>query len=242
MGSGILRCILSGLILGGMLGAESQLHNPAQADQMVVLIHGIMDRPLIMWKIQNRLVEEGYAVLNFDYASTKEGMDTVIADLEQAVRPHVAVMDSIHFVTHSLGGLIIRAYLKYYSADNFGRLVMIAPPNKGSVLAERLEDFPVYLWLFGPAGQKLGNDADDYSRQYPPPQIPFAIIAGGLGNDQGFNPLIPGDDDGTVGVSETQLSAAADFILIAGLHTTLLWQTSVSDQIVSFLTRGQFTH
>jgi len=230
------------LALSNPLSAESPLHNPDHANQMVVLIHGIMDRPFIMWHIQNRLLKEGYAVLNFDYASTKEVMDTVVQKLEQAIRPQIGNMDQIHFVTHSLGGLIIRAYLMRYSADNFGRLVMIAPPNKGSVLAERLEDFPVYEWLSGPAGQKLGKDANDYGAQYPPPSIPFGIIAGGLGNEQGFNPLIPGDDDGTVGVSETQLSTADDFILITGLHTTLLWQPSVSDQLVHFIKQGQFSH
>ena len=208
----------------------------------VVLIHGIMDSPFIMWKIEKNLREIGYEILNFDYASTKWPMDTVIAKLHSEIQRSCDDSDQIYFVVHSLGGLVIRAYLNHYFTGKEKRLVMIAAPNRGSILAERLENIAVFKWLLGEPGQLLGKDEDDYFAKYPIPRIPFGIISGGLKNKTGFSPLIPGDDDWVVGVEETKLEGASDFIVIPGQHTTLLWQSEVIKQVILFLRDEKFDH
>jgi len=199
-----------------------------------------MDQPYIMWKIEKSLNDSGYATLNFDYASTKWTMDSVCTVLNQQIEAVGDQYRQIHFVVHSLGGLVARAYLSRYQTGKEGRLVMIATPNQGSIIAEDFKNFPAFKWLLGPAGQKLGKDKDDYYNLFPPPKIPFGIVAGGLKNRSGLNPLIPGDDDWIVGVEETKLDGCADFIQIIGSHTTLLWQNDVIRQIHSFLQRGAF--
>jgi len=216
--------------------------NIDHSKELVILIHGIMYSPLIMWKIEKSLTNAGYNTLNFDYASTRWPMDTVTEKLHQEITDKYSKYEKIHFVTHSLGGLVIRAYLDQFGSELEGHLVMIAPPNQGSITAERFEDFALFKWLLGEPGQHLGKDRDDYFKMYPPPRIHFGIIAGGLCNDKGFNPLIPGDDDGTVGVEETRIYGYADFIIIPGLHTTLLWQGEVIRQIITFIEEGKFDH
>ncbi|HMA62358.1 MAG TPA: hypothetical protein VKP78_06870 [bacterium] len=209
-------------------------------DQLVVLLHGIKDKPYIMWKLEKGLQEQSYAVLNMHYPSVRADMDSIITALEKKIGPVSREFDRIHFVTHSLGGIVIRAYLDEHKQPNFGRLVMIAPPNRGAIMAERFEDVFLYKWMYGKTGQKLGKDSTDYWQQFPAPSIPFGIIAGGLKNKGGFNPLIPGDDDGTVGVEETRIQGYQDFIVIAGLHTSLLWQDNTLEQTLYFLKHGEF--
>ncbi len=210
--------------------------------EFVVFIHGFADRPYTMWKIEKQLQKEGYSVLNFDYSSTKWTMDTIVVRLHDEIVDKCKNAEKIHFVTHSYGGLIIRAYLSQYLAEIYGRLVMIAPLNQGSIIVEQFEDVPVFKKIYGPVLEKLGKDPDDYFMKYPIPEIPFGIIAGGLNNKYGFNPLIPGDDDGTLAVEETKLQGCQDFILKPGLHSTLLWQNEVIKQIILFLEEGRFEH
>jgi len=194
-----------------------------------------------MWKIEKSLNDSGYATLNFDYVSTKWTMDSICTALNQQIEAVSDQYRQIHFVVHSLGGLVVRAYLSRYQTGKEGRLVMIATPNQGSIIAEEFKNFPAFKWLLGPAGQKLGKDKDDYYNLFPPPKIPFGIVAGGLKNRSGFSPLIPGDDDWIVGVEETKLNGCADFIQIIGSHTILLWQNDVIRQIHTFLRRGAFS-
>ncbi|MCF7884981.1 MAG: alpha/beta hydrolase [Candidatus Marinimicrobia bacterium] len=211
-----------------------------QSNELVVLLHGIKDKPYMMWKLEKGLKNADYAVINLHYPSAKAGMDSILNLIHGRLEAPLKRYRKINFVTHSLGGIVMRAYLDKYSRPNFSRLVMIAPPNRGAIMAERFEDFFLYQWLYGEAGQKLGKDSSDYWQQFPEPIIPFGIIAGGLGNKNGFNPLIPGDDDGTVGVEETRIQGYEDFIVLPGLHTSLLWQDNTLEQVLLFLKEGHF--
>lgn len=209
---------------------------------MVVLIHGIMDRPYIMWKIEHHLSKTGYRILNFHYASTRWTMDSVVQHLHTEILHQSENSRQIHYVAHSLGGLVVRAYLAAHPPHVPGKVILIATPNQGSTLAECLDDIPVFEWLLGPAGQRLGKDTSDYFNSFPPPSLPFGLIAGGLGNSHGLSPLIAGDDDGVVGKSEVRLSGSRDFIQIIGTHTSLLWQNATIEQIKHFLLNAEFDH
>src|SRR5262249_53873800 len=132
-------------------------------------------------------------------------------------------IERIHFVAHSMGGLVVRAWAAEHSDPRVGRLVMIATPNQGAELADRFARNAVYRVIFGPAGQQLAPAEDGFVTKLPAPAFEFGVIAGGGGKgNSGYNPLIPGDNDGTVSVASTRLPGAADFVVVDRLHTFLV--------------------
>jgi triacylglycerol lipase len=211
-------------------------------DEWVILLHGIMRSPRSMSRIERVLTYRGYRVINFGYPSTEESIETIAELLHKEVLSLPDRRMSVNFVSHSMGSIVVRYYLAHYKVKNLGRVVMIAPPNKGSIIVSYLKNWPPYRWFFGEAGQELTRSPESLPNILPPPPCEFGIIAGGVGNSFGLNPLIPGDDDGTVGVDETWLPDANDFIQIKGQHSTLLLQTSVVDNVVAFLREGKFLH
>ena len=228
------------ILLISQIGCSTRYIKKDSGKELVILLHGIKDKPYMMWKLENNLKKANYSVLNLHYPSVDAEMDSILNLLHSRIDSLDNVYGKIHFVTHSLGGIVVRAYLSQYDNQDFKSMVMIAPPNKGAIMAERFEDFFLYKWMYGETGQKLGKDSSDYWQQFSPPDIPFGVIAGGLKNGSGFNPLIPGDDDGTVGVEETRIKGARDFIVLTGLHTSLLWQDSTVQQVLYFLKHGKF--
>ncbi len=208
----------------------------------VVLLHGIMRSPRSMNSIEYNLKSRGYQVINFGYPSTEESIETIAALLDKEIASIPDDGKSVSFVTHSMGSIVVRYYLAHYKVKKLGRVVMIAPPNKGSIIVSYLKNWPPYRWFFGEAGQELARTPGSLPNTLPSPPCEFGVIAGGMGNDFGFNPLIPGDDDGTVGVDETRLPDESDFIQIKGQHSTLLMQTKVIDNVIAFLEEGKFIH
>ncbi|MBN2281331.1 MAG: hypothetical protein JXQ65_12195 [Candidatus Marinimicrobia bacterium] len=212
------------------------------SNTLVVLIHGLADKPFSMLRLQNKMIKHRYSVLNFDYKSTKWPMDSIVTELDQNLRSLDEDIDSIYFVVHSLGTFVVRSYLAEVKNSKVKQIVMIAPPNKGSILAENFGDHKLFLWSLGESGQKLGKGQDDFWKSYPSPNIPFGIIAGGTNYREGFNPAIPGDDDGIVGVNETVIRGYTDIIKVPGLHSMLPWQDNVIDQTLYFLKYQRFQH
>jgi pimeloyl-ACP methyl ester carboxylesterase len=213
-----------------------------QGPAWVVLVHGMLSSPTAMTRIEKELSQNGYRVLNFGYDSRKSSIEDVTVDLERAIREQVpADAGTVHFVTHSLGGLVVRYYLSERTMKNLGRFVMIAPPNQGSIWGKTLvKNIPAVRYLLGITGEEL-----QYSLKYRPAQPPpceFGVISGGTGTSRGLNPLIPGDNDATVAVEETKLDGMKDHIVIPGQHTMLLFQKRVIDNVISFLGTGRFIY
>jgi len=210
----------------------------AKADDVVVLLHGIANIPLSMTYLERSLVRAGYSVLNLGYPSTQVSVD------EAASRVRKSVMElgedtRVHFVAHSLGNIVVRKMLTH-ELPNLGRVVMIAPPNRGSIVAGQLKELKLYRWIYGPAGQQLSSENDHFFDNLVVPPGEFGIIAGGKGDGKGYNPLLPGDDDGTVRVKETKLAGARDFILIRNTHTLILFDKETVKQTIHFLKYGSF--
>lgn len=214
---------------------------PAMSGEAVILVHGIVRSSKSMSKLERHLQSEqaGFHAFNFDYASTQIDLEKSAEYLDGVVRSLEGI-EKIHFVAHSMGGLVVRTYLARYGDPRVGRLVMIATPSLGAELADRLHRNGLYRVVFGPAGQQLTGDAAGFIAQLPTPEIPFGVIAGGRGNDRGFNPLIPGDNDGTVSVASTRLAGAADFVLVDRLHTFLISSPETADYALRFLKEGRF--
>ena len=157
-------------------------------------------------------------------------------------------IEEIHLVGHSLGNIVIRRYLAGDDSPSGGwrpdpriaRIVMIAPPNHGSITASRLADNYLFQKVFGEAGQQLGANWRDLEGRLATPATEFGIIAGGYGNRFGLNPFLPGDDDGRITVEGTRLAGASDFLVVPAVHELVANDPRVFDYTLRFLTAGYF--
>jgi triacylglycerol lipase len=229
-------------LAAGWAGFFAAAPAPARAgEDAVVLVHGILNKPVFLKRIQNTLEDEGYTVYNWGYPSTEKSIEDLSKDLEVFVSGLPAAGE-IHFVGFSLGTQVLRHYLARRPPPRAGRFVMIAPPNHGSPLIGRLKDLKAVTWIYGnKAFGQMDAANGAFLDSLGTPKVPFGIIAGGWGNDTGFSPLIPGDDDGSVPVESARLAGAADFLLLRYEHTWLLARKETARQTAAFLKNGRFT-
>ncbi len=218
---------------------------PPMQGKAVILLHGITRSSKHMARFKEPFEKAGYVVFPMDYPSTRGTIQESTEYLQQVIKGLDGISE-INFVVHSMGGLVVRTYLKEYAPRDprIKRLVMIGSPNNGANLANLLSENlnAVFKPIFGPAGQQLVVDAEGYIANLPKPDFEFAVIAGGRGIEQGFNPLIPGDDDGIVSVASTQLPGATDSLVvtdgISATHTFLPSNTEVIESAVRFVSTG----
>jgi len=208
----------------------------------VVLIHGLGRTLFSMKKVEWALQGEGYRVINVSYPSTRVSVeDAANGWLAGLLKERVLDRGvKVHFVSHSLGGIVLRHYLAANHVDNLGRVVMLAPPNRGSELADKLRSNIIYKFFTGPAGQQLGTGPDGLAERLGPATFGLGIIAG----DRSLNPLLsawlPGPDDGKVSVGSTLLGGMQDFLLVHHSHTWMMWRRDVIRGVTQFLKTGQF--
>jgi pimeloyl-ACP methyl ester carboxylesterase len=212
----------------------------------VVLLHGLNRTQLSMAPLALALRRHGYAVRNRYYHTRAATIEQHADALLERLRDDDASSGGgpVHFVAHSMGCIVVRCALARCAPGDVprsrpGRFVMIAPPNRGSELAARLAGKAVWdAVLGGRALAQLGRPATLDAWGSPP--IPFGVIAGGRGDGRGWNPLLPGDDDGVVTVACTHLPGEADHIVLPALHTTLPWRRDVARHVLHFLASGRF--
>lgn len=214
---------------------------PAMSGEAVVLVHGLVRSHKSMNKLHRHLALEqaGYQAFSFGYPSTQIGIDDAAGYLHQVMQS-LQGFERIHFVAHSMGGLVVRSCLAQHPDPRVGRVVMIATPNLGADLADRFHRLRLFQTLFGSAGQQLIGAPEGFIAGLPTPGFEFGVIAGGRGNDRGYNPLITGDDDGTVSVASTRLPGAADFVVVDRLHTFLIVDQTTREYTLRFLKEGRF--
>lgn len=205
----------------------------------IIYLHGIGRTSRSMMPIRRAMPEAGFTHVMFEYPSTRIPLKQSASCLNSVLQSLTDV-DRISFVVHSMGGLVVRQYLKEHGTNRIHRLVMLGTPNKGAELADMLRSNFAFRTIFGPAGQELVTDDVGTIRSLPTPTCEFAVVAGGRNDGKGFNPLLPGDDDGTVTVDSARLEGAADFLLVPKVHSFLMSDPTVIAAVRHFLDHGRF--
>jgi pimeloyl-ACP methyl ester carboxylesterase len=204
----------------------------------VVLLHGISRTSRSFRKMQAAIEGYGFATLNLGYASRLKALEQLAEDIHPAIEAFAAGIEgSIHFVGHSIGGLLARAYLGKYRPKRLGRVVMLGTPNGGSEIADRLKNVKA-AW-FGPAGQQLITQRDAaLDAILPPVDYPVGIIAGNRSIYPISSAFLPKPHDGRVSVENTRLDGMVDHVVIGVSHPSLLRNALAVEQTIAFLRAG----
>ncbi|MGB5569309.1 MAG: alpha/beta fold hydrolase [Sedimenticolaceae bacterium] len=208
----------------------------------VILLHGMARTARSMKPLVRDLCRAGYRVHNVDYPTRPYDVAGLV---ERYVRPAVAACGSdlpVHVVTHSMGGILIRYCLQSTDLPPGSRIVMLAPPNNGSEVADRVRHWPAYRWFMGPVGQQLGTGPDSIVHRLRPVSAEIGVIAARRSIQPWFSTLIPGPDDGAVSVESTRLAEMRDFIVVDSSHSLMLFNGEVRRQVGHFLSTGRFVH
>jgi pimeloyl-ACP methyl ester carboxylesterase len=206
----------------------------------VVLLHGIARTARSLRRIERSLQQAGFATLNLDYASRKKTLEVLAEDIHPQVRAFAdACAGPVHFVTHSMGGLLARVYIARHRPARLGRVVMLGTPNGGSEVADRLKSFQLYRAFYGPAGQQLTTDAA--LATLPSIDYPVGVVAGTRTLDPIASYFIlPRPNDGRVSVQSSKLDRMTDHVTIETPHNGLIRHAAATAQTIAFLRAGQF--
>ena len=223
--------------LFALLNATAEVH----AD-CVVLLHGLARSSKAMVELETAFRARGYSVANVDYPSREKPIQelsriAISSGLETCnTRPE----DRIHFVTHSMGGILIRYYLENYEIENLGHVVMIAPPNQGSEVVDSFAKVPGFELVNGPAGLQLGTGEDSIPLKLGPVDYSVGVIAGTKTLNPVLSQSLPNPDDGKVSVESTKVAGMADFRLVAASHPFIMQDETAIRHAIAFIETGAF--
>jgi hypothetical protein len=230
------------LILLIVFSARPASRIPAHASdsETVVLLHGLARSSHAMNRMGKELKAAGFEVINHNYPSTSAPIEVLTTNLFNELKPRIADRHTVHFVTHSLGGIILRQHLEHNTITNLGRVVMLAPPSRGSEVPDKLGHLEPFQWINGPAGNQLGTGTNSHPLRLKAPDFELGIIAG----DRTINPilslLIPGPDDGKVSLNRVKPKVYTDYFQLHATHTFIMRNRTAIEQTIHFLEYGYF--
>lgn len=221
---------------------------PPMDGKAIVILHGLFRTRSCMSALSTALSQSGsYQTFCVGYPTTRGSVEAHARSLDNVVRSLEGISE-INFIAHSLGNLVIRHWLHDFAAaerklpmgQTFGRMVMLAPPNRQPKLATILIRGAVANYVAGPAGEAMATGWEKLEPKLATPHFEFGVLAGGKADGKGYNPLIPGDDDGVVTVDSTRLPGACDFRLLPVLHSFFMNDKRVHEYAQRFFEHGYF--
>jgi pimeloyl-ACP methyl ester carboxylesterase len=211
---------------GAVVAADSD----ERVGEVIVLVHGLGRTRLSMLPLEWSMERAGYEVLNWGYSSTCCSVDEIarqlVDDLDEELRERPELAGArFHFVGHSLGNIVVRSMLAAGPPVSVGRVVMLAPPNRGSLVADRYERY--LAWLLRPLPELTTRDGSTARALPLPPAVEVGVIAGRY--------------DGKVSVADSHLSGQADHVVVPSAHTFIMAREDVRRLVLSFLRTGSFS-
>ncbi|MGR9043692.1 MAG: esterase/lipase family protein [Gammaproteobacteria bacterium] len=209
-------------------------------EEYVILLHGLARRGRSMEKLATALNDAGYRTVNYGYPSTHFPIEKLAEDAIGESVSRCPEAAKIHFVTHSLGGILVRQYLKTHTLENLGRVVMLGPPNKGSQVVDKLAKAPGFKLINGPAGLQLGTGELSIPNTLGPANFELGVIAGTRSINLILSAMLPKPNDGKVSVENTKLEGMADHLVLPVTHTFMMNNEKVIEEVIHFLRYGVF--
>ncbi|MCK5861993.1 MAG: alpha/beta hydrolase [Candidatus Hydrogenedentes bacterium] len=215
-----------------------------QEQEGVILLHGLCRTDSSMSKMERELKNSGFIVKNVAYPSRKESIEKLSNDAVGTALKSADLKDCsrIHFVTHSMGGILLRSYFNRHTCERMGRVVMLGPPNQGSEVVDTLKSWYLFRKLNGPAGSEMGTKKNSTPNSLGPVEFECGIIAG----DRSVNwinslTMIDGKDDGKVSVERTKVAGMKEHLILHVTHTFMMKNKKVIANTIRFLKTGTFS-
>jgi len=236
----IIRKLFCFAVIFAFLISSANATDKVVEKDCVILLHGLGRTSLSMINIELALKSK-YTVVNFSYPSTQKSIEELVVAVEDGIaKCRESTSPKIHFVTHSLGGILVRKYFQDNSVEEASRVVMLGPPNQGSEIVDNYKESWWYKLATGPAGQELGTDKDSLPNQLRPIPLEVGVISGTRSSDPWFSGLFDGESDGKVSVDSTRLEEMKDLLLVERGHTFMANSSKTVEQILYFLEQGEF--
>ena len=216
------------------------LFSPHAGSSCVILLHGLARTDNSMKKLESALIGHNFHTVNVKYPSREYTIEILASRAIEPALDECPTEAEINFVTHSLGGILVRQYLSEHQIPTLNRVVMLAPPNQGSEVVDKLGSFPGFRFINGDAGLQLGTDESSIANQLGGADFDVGIIAGTRSINLFLSLLIPGTDDGKVSVERTRLEGMKDHIEMPVTHPFIMKNESVMAQVLHFLEHGNF--
>jgi pimeloyl-ACP methyl ester carboxylesterase len=207
----------------------------------VVLLHGLARTTRSMRNMEKFLSFHGYRTWNIGYPSTKEPIENLAAQIRYEVISRTSDAEKVHFVTHSMGGIIVRTIQKNDRLPHLGRVVMLSPPNKGSEIVDAFGRTWLFRIIHGPAGSQLGTDSNGLPSELGPVDFELGVITGDRSINWINSLIILGKNDGKVSIERARVDGMTDYLVVHATHPYIMRNKKVMVECLAFLKYGRFS-